>query len=403
MKHRRAIERETLQRLSLVRRVPLGRPLAMAIAPALILAAALAIASYLIATRPQVTAEPPVEREWIVTAVAATPANVRPQHQFFGRIVAGRQVEIRAQVAGRVVEIGSSFAEGAVVREGDLLIRVDPFDYEARLREIEADLLAARAMIEHDREQAAMLRTDVERRERLAGGGAGTQKALEDAKLRLSEAEQRVVDRQNRIARLEIDLDRAQKNLRDTVIAAPFDGFLIDASTAVGKYLGIGDRAAQAIKASSLEARFHVPNHLFNAFLAGGGYKGTEANIAWAGNTYDVVLDRIEGQVDTASAGVELFARLVDVDAATSLRPGAFVQVHVPGRLYENVIQIPEQALHDGDTVYVIVGSRLDARKVALIGRAGSDLLIRGDLEPSDRIVATPFPEIGPGLKVRVQ
>ncbi|MCG8546816.1 MAG: biotin/lipoyl-binding protein, partial [Alphaproteobacteria bacterium] len=140
MKHEKDLKQEALERVAVVRRVSLSRRVLTIFVPLAILALGVAVAAYLVATRPEVAAKPVVEKIWTVAATPATAADVQPEIRFYGRIVAARQIEIRPEVSGRVLEIGPNFVEGGLVRKGDLLVRVDDFDYQARLREIQADL-----------------------------------------------------------------------------------------------------------------------------------------------------------------------------------------------------------------------------------------------------------------------
>ncbi|MGI9386997.1 MAG: efflux RND transporter periplasmic adaptor subunit, partial [Methyloligellaceae bacterium] len=247
-----------------------------------------------------------------------------------------------------------------------------------------------------------LFRRDVDRRAKLQNRGHTSAKALDDSKLSLSNAIQQKIDRENKAERLEVDLTRVQRDLQDTHVRAPFDGFLVDVTTAVGKFVNVGDTIAKSIRADRLEARFHVSNAAFTQFLADGNYRNVKAKVMWAGQTYDVVLDRIESQVQTASGGVEVFARIDGVTVDTNLRPGAFVEVLVPGPVYKAVVRIPEEALYGNDTVYRIVQNRLEPHKVEIVARDGKDLLVRGTFDAKDRVVTTRFPEIGPGLKVKV-
>ena len=402
MKHERELKQEALERVAVVRRASWSRRVLTIFIPLAILALGAAVAAYLIATRPEVAAKPIVEKIWTVAATPATVTDVQPEIRFYGRIVAARQIEIRPEVSGRVVEIGPNFVEGGLVRKGDLLVRVDDFDYQARLREIQADLKGTRGMLERDAERIDLLRRDVERRNKLQVKGHTSEKALDDAKLALSDAIQQKIDRENKAERLEVDLTRVQRDLRDTNVTAPFNGFLVDVTTGVGKFVNVGDTIAKAIRADRLEARFHVSNAAFTQFLSDGNYRNVKAKVLWAGQSYDAALDRIESQVETASGGVEVFARIDGVTVDTNLRPGAFVEVLVPGPVFKSVVRIPEEALYGNDTVYRVVQNRLEPHKVEVIARDGKDLLVRGNFEADDRVVTTRFPEIGPGLKVQV-
>jgi multidrug efflux pump subunit AcrA (membrane-fusion protein) len=150
-----------------------------------------------------------------------------------------------------------------------------------------------------------------------------------------------------------------------------------------------------------MEARFQVGSAAFTRFLAGGSYRDVAPTVVLAGARKPAVHDRIESQDTTASGGNDVFARIQGLSAATDLRPGAFVEVLVPGALYENVVRVPEEAVHGGNTVYAIVDGRLQPRTVELVARDGKDAFVRGDFKAGDRLAATRFPEIGPSLKVR--
>ncbi len=403
--------------------------------PLIILALAIAGAGYLRATKPGLTPKAPVEKVWPVSAVEAAPSDIKPELRVFGEIVAGREVEMRPLVAGRVVETGPDFVEGGVLRRGDLLVAIDPFDYDAKvtnrtaalaearakLREIEAELKAYRTLLVRDREQVTLRRRDVKRRESLVRGGITSEKTLDDARLILSEQRQKVTERkmgierhkarleQQRavIERLEVEVRQARRDLEETRLTAPFDGFIIDVSTEIGKRVSEGDRVARLIDANRLEARFHLSNDQFGRLLQAGGYRDRPARVLWriGGEAYsfDATIERIRGEIDPTSGGVDMFARIRASGTETSLRPGAFVEVYLSDRLYRDVVRLPESALHGNDVVYVAAEGRLVARRIELVLRVGNDVLVRGPFEPGDRVVTTRFPEIGPGLRVEIR
>ncbi|MFQ5958749.1 MAG: efflux RND transporter periplasmic adaptor subunit [Alphaproteobacteria bacterium] len=411
------------------------KPLFKVVLPLAILAGAMAGAWGLWKTRAQMEPEPPQESSWTVAAVSAARVEVRPEMRLFGEVVAGREVELRPLVAGRIVEVGPNFVEGGVVRAGELVVAIDPFDYRAdvaefeariaearaRLTEIGAELESAKELLTRDREQMTLARHDVDRREKLQGTAAGSQKALDDARMALSQREQQVITRKEAIDRLtaqgeqqeavvrrwQVALTRARRDLEETRLAAPFGGFLVDTDAAIGKRVGTGDRVARLIDAGRLEARFHLSDTEFSRLLAADGYRGRPARVIWRVGetefTFDAEIDRIEGEIDPESGGADLFARIRDAGVEGVLRPGAFVEVRVSDRLYRGVVRLPESALHDGDTVFVVVDGRLAPRAVEVVVRNGADVLVRGALAPQDRIVTTRFPEIGPGVRVTVR
>lgn len=402
--------------------------------PFAVLALAAAVAGYLRATRPVVAPSPPEARPWPVATVSVAYSDERPVLTAFGEVVAGREIDVRALVAGPVVEVGPGFVEGGVVEAGDLLVAVDPFDYRqavaeakarldearARVKELEAERRAEEAILEREREQAALAWRGVERRERLAGTAAGSEKALDDARLTLSQYEQKVLareqsverlmaraDRQRAVvAQLQAALRRARRDLERTRLIAPFGGFLADIGAELGERVGAGERVARLIDAGRLEVRFHLSDLKFGRLLQAGGYQGRPVRVVWRVGAevfaFDAEIARLGSEIDPASGGLELFASLRRAGPDLPLRPGAFVEIRVPEATYRGVVRLPETALFGGDTVYAVVDGALEARTVRFVGRLGADILVRGDLAGGEAVVTTRFPEIGPGVRVAV-
>ena len=400
--------------------------------PILILALASAGAVGLVKSRPEPERRAAEEKAWVVQTKAVRFADERPDLTLFGEIVAGRKVDLRPLVAGRIVDVGPGFLEGGVIKKGDLLVAIDPFDYEAvvaerkaerdearaRLREIRAEYKGVKELLKHDKAQIEIRRRDVTRREKLHGSGASSVKALDDSRLALIDNEQRLVDRKRAvetwhaklsqqhaaIARLDVALKRTQRDLEETRLVAPFDGFLLNVEAEIGKRIGTGDRVASLIDAGRLEVSFHVSNAKFAQLRADEGFVGRAARVFWRGDKkakpFEAVLEREGSEIETASGGVSLYARLRNIGPDTAIRPGAFVRVEVPGQNYRAVARLPEAALYDRDTLYVVVDGRLQARKTQLLARLGAEILVRGGVEEGERVLTTRLAEVGTGLRV---
>jgi membrane fusion protein, multidrug efflux system len=134
-----------------------------------------------------------------------------------GRTEALRKVEARAETHGRVIEL--AIERGMAVAEGDPLVRLAPEDRPARLAQAKA--LLEQRRIEH------------EAAEKLSAKGfrAETQLAASLAELESAQAA----------------VERAQVDLDNTVIRAPFAGFVEDRKADVGDFLEIGDVVARLV------------------------------------------------------------------------------------------------------------------------------------------------------------
>ncbi len=413
-----------------------GRTALKVLLPLLAVGGGVLAAGYLQATKPRLEQAVPAERERIIAAAAVRIADIQPEIATYGEIVARRSAEMRALVAGQVVEIGPDLVDGGTVRTGDLLVAIDPFDYEARvqeagahlaeargmLAETEAESAAERAVLVEERNRLAIADREVARREELLERGIASRKNLDDAlALRADRAqavvraEQRAIVYEARMARLKaaversaVALRRAERDLENTRLTAPFDGYLTGVSAALGKRLGVNDRVVRLDELGRLEARFYLSDAEYGRLVsAPGGLAGRPVEVVWRAGERDFVyrgrVARVGGAFEAASGGVTVYAPIADAGADSPIRPGAFVEVRIPDRVYRGAARLPETALVGGDRVYAVVDGRLEERTVVLLARVGNEVVVTGALADGEQVAATRFPEIGPGIKVRLR
>ncbi|MEZ5935550.1 MAG: efflux RND transporter periplasmic adaptor subunit [Alphaproteobacteria bacterium] len=401
--------------------------------PVVLLAASLAGAGYLRATKPEVTPAPETETVWSVRAVTVERRDHQPILDLYGQLVAGREVTIRPKVAGEVIEASDKLREGGRFAEGEVMLRIDPFDYQAAIDDLRAqtaeaaarrdELSANRAteetMLVLDRDQRDLIRRDVERYERLSGSRAASEKALDDARIALSRQTGTVSQREQAIvmleaklaqqdaviARLSVAERRARRDLADTTIKAPFAGVIADVGAERGQQLGLNDTVALLIDDRALEISFQLADADFGR-LWQSGLIGRKVTGRWKLGRSEFALPatiaRVVPTIDPASGGVTVYASLDDRHDDVPLRPGAFIEIEMQDRLYEDVVQLPASALFDQDTVYVIADSRLRAERVDLVSITGSDVLVRADIAEGTEILASRLAEVAPGLRVEV-
>jgi len=411
-----------------------------AVLPAILVVAAVAGAIVLVRTKPVVAPSDKVEQPWLVSVSAVTLADVQPTLRLFGEIVPGREVELRALVAGEVVAVGEAFVDGGVVAKGTMIIGIDAFDYQAKFDELSAQIGEARARLEgitahrnsyqlalaRDRELVKLHLRDVERMRSLSGRGTVSAKRMDTARMELTKQRKATEMRQSDLAaetahvkqqkaviqRLGVGLRRAERDLQRVRLTAPFDGYLADVQAQVGRRLNANDQVARLVDANRLEARLTLSDSQYGRLVSEGPLAGRPVQIIWrvGGKSFPYAgrLDRIGARIDSTSGGVRVFARLDGADPgklqlSSPLRPGAFVSISLPDQVYHKVARLPESALYNTNAVYVVKGERLEKRAVQLLARVGNDVLLRGELKDGDQVVTTRFAEIGPGQKVEVR
>lgn len=403
------------------------------ILPIVLIAVSLAGAGYLRATKPEVAPSPETEPVWDVRAVEIERQDHQPMLDLYGELVASRAVILRPKVAGEVVDASEKLLTGGRFDEGEMILRIDPFDYQAAIDDLRAQSAEAEArrdelvvnratedmMLVLDRDQLSLISRDVERFERLSGSRAASEKALDDARLALSrqtgtvsQRKQTIVTLEARLAqqdaaidRLSVAARRAERDLADTTVVAPFAGVIADVNAQLGQQLGVNDAIARLIDDQTLEISFQLSDADFGR-LWQSGLIGRKVTGRWklgrAEFALPATIARVVPTIDPASGGVTVFARIDDRHHDVPLRPGAFIEVEMLDRLYEDVVELPASALFGGSTVYVIEDSRLRAETVGLVAARGDRVLIETDIANGTTVLASRLAEVSPGLLVEV-
>lgn len=401
--------------------------------PIMLVALSLAGASYLRATKPLVEPTPEAEQVWSVRAIAVDRRDHQPTLNLYGELVAGRDVTLRPDVAGEVIEASPKLFDGGRFEQGEVILWIDPFDYQASIDDLQAqrrEATARRDELRHnrtmdtmtlklDQEQLGLVGRDVERFERLSGSRAASEKAFDDAKIALSrqmgivqQREQsilmvgaRLEQQDAAIARLDVALRRAERDLAKTEVKAPFSGFVTEVSAQIGRQLNNGDTIARLIDDQKFEISFQLADTDFGR-LWQSGLIGREIVGRWRlGNTTFEIMGkvaRVVPTIDSASGGVTIYAEVIDNPVDVPLRPGAFIEVEMQDKLYQDVVLLPASALFSGDIVYVVEGDRLRPETVELVATRGNDVLVQADLAKGVPVVTSRLTGIAPGLKVKV-
>jgi RND family efflux transporter MFP subunit len=367
--------------------------------PLLIVTATLVVIFLLIATRPRMQPIPRPERVWPVEVVEAHYATLQPELKLFGEVAAGRRSELRPLVSGLIVEIGPNFHDGGIVQEGELLVQIDPFDYETALAEQRSVLKEAEA-------RRQLLKKDFERARELREDNTVSEQFLENAELELVQQEAIVEQRA-------ISVKQARRDLQETRLLAPYAGVVNNVSANLGNQVsGFGsDKVADLIDTGQLEVRFSLSNAQYGRLLESDEpIVGRPVQVSWqVGNEtleYEAHIERVGAEIASTTGGVEIYAVIQSSGSQANLRPGAFVAVRLSDKAYQNVARAPESAVYGEDVIYVIEDGRMAERRIQIQGYDGENLLFTSAGDPpvvdGDLIVTTQLREGGSGAKVEV-
>ncbi len=374
------------------------------------------------------------EREFTVRPLTVTPGRVTPRLSAYGEVRSRRTLELRAPIGGRVTHVAAGVEDGAQVREGQVLFRIDPADARSALELARNDLAQAEAELRDARSARDLAAEDVaaaqaqfdlrrralDRREGLAERGVATEAQLEDAELALNSARQALVGRRqaqaSAVARVDqaraalerarINVAEAERRLADTTVRAGITGTLADVTLVEGGQVNSNEQLARIIDPDALEVSVRVSTAQYLRLLGDdGALRGVRAQVA-----LDVADAQVAsgGRVVRASATVAQGqtgrALYVELDSPRGFRPGDFVTVTLDEPALDGVAALPATALTVGDEVLVIgPDNRLQARAVSVLRRQGDRVIVRADALAGTEIVRAIGPMLGSGIRVNPQ
>ena len=364
--------------------------------PLLIALITAGLIALLVITRPSMAPVEQAEIEWPVRVATARYQDLPPVLKLYGEIVAGRESELRALTPGAIVEVGHNFREGAAVGKGELLLRVDPFNYEIAVAEQSAAAVEAEARLR-------LKEQDMQRIDALFAEGNVSAQQRDTAALEVDMA-------RAGLERSQASARRARRNLADTRLVAPYDGVLVELSANLGRQLSITDRVARIVDPALLEASFPLSNEHYGRLMSEGSLMGRLVRVVWeVGETelgFGARIERLGGEITAASGGIRVYAELLDTSIDTPLRPGAFVRIELDDKLYAQVAPVPETALYGENQVFVVQAGRLRSRQVELAGYDGELILLgaarENPLKNGEQVVITQLREAGENARALI-
>jgi len=333
-----------------------------------------------------------------VAAVAETEVNAWAE--FSGRLEAVERVDIRSRVAGAVQAV--HFREGELVKQGDLLVTIDPAPYAAAVDRAQAQVAAAQA-------RSSYSRSEQERARRLYDEQAIAQREYDERANGNNEA-------QANLRAAQAQLQSAKLDLGYTQVRAPVSGRIGRLEITVGNLIAAGPGApvlTTLVSVSPIYASFDADEQVIGRALkerssATGGraqlaqipvQMGTAAS---NGTPFEGRLQLIDNQVDAKSGTLRVRASFDNKDGA--LIPGQFARVRMGQPASDKVLLVNERAVGtDQNKKFVLVvdaDNKANYREVTLGAPANGLRIVTNGLKPGERIVVNGLQHIRPGALV---
>lgn len=334
-----------------------------------------------------------------VSVLTMAPRALPVVNELPGRVAATRTAEVRPRVGGIVLQ--RIFTQGSVVKEGDVLYKIDPATYAVRVASAEATLARAQATRSNAKDQ--LNRAQALRDRRVTAGVD-----LENASTTLAQADADV-------AIANAALHEAQLNLSYTDVTAPIsgvvgralvtEGALVTAQTDIlatiqqldPVYVDVTQSSSQlfALQRARAGGELHMtaPDQAeVDLYFDDGSQYPHKGKLLFS-----------EASVDSTTGQITLRAEFPNPDGM--LLPGLYVRARLQQAVRENALSVPQMAVQrdtNGQAfVYVMKGEDTVERRDLTLGQTSQNgWLVEQGLQPGDRVVVEGAQKLYPDAKV---
>ena len=301
-----------------------------------------------------------------------------------GKAEGAREVVVRAETGGTLME--TTFTEGARVKAGDVLFRLDDVKQQAAVRTAKAEAEEARV----DYKQA---QRELARAEKLWRSGSGSRRDYDD---RLTEvaAARAALDAKS------ANLETSRVELNRTVVKAPVGGFAGKAALNPGALVSAYSSELVTItQRDSVQVHFDPPKSALQHYSV--TLKNPTSFINEDGEEFPAKLNFVSQKVDPDTGTVSMRA-LVSGD--TGIVPGSVVRMKLMLGTIDKAVRIPQKAIKqdpDGTyTVWLITDGRAQPRKVELGDQLGTDWLALSGVKAGDKLIVNQLLKLRKGAAV---
>ena len=313
-----------------------------------------------------------------VRIVEAVERQERPVKRIPGRAVAVADVRVVPLVRGRIVEV--AFRNGSSVKAGDLLYRIDPGAYQARLN-------VAEARAEVLRVKAKNAQRNYERRKAIVGRGVSQE-----------DVENSMADRDSAAAVLkeaEAALDIARADLANCMICAPISGIVGTSAKAAGDYVGDSTPLVDIVQTSPMRVGFALSNGEFLRMFGGRSdvaCSNAVVRLSLSDGTVfpeEGTLDYLENSIDAGTDSIRMYASFCN--EAGLIRRGGAVSVALSDRRPRKGVAVPLEAVRvdsKGTYVWGVDSKGAAVRRDIVCGRLDGDFrFVFSGVSAGDRVL----------------
>ena len=380
-----------------------------------ILLGGILVTTLIFSTEPEAQQEgATIETAILVDVVTAEKGTFAPTIVATGTVQPVEDVVLSPLVPGQIIRRDPAFTPGGFVKKGEVLLQIDPADYQNTLELRKSELLQSETTLatEMGRQQIAEQDLQLINNDSLFGDNP-----LSDNETQLVLRKPQLNAVKATIEAARASVNQAQLNLERTTIRAPFDAHILSQNVTVGSQVAQGDDLGRIVGTDSYWVTATVPVSRLQwlKFPESNSEKGSLVHIenpsAWTtGASRTGYLDRQIGALDAQTRLARVLVRVEDplatskaLEGAPKLMIGTFVEVNIEADSIPNVVRMDRNLVRSNQTAWVMKDELLEIRELDIILTDNEYVYVQSGLEEGDKIVTTNLSTVTNGIELRTR
>jgi RND family efflux transporter MFP subunit len=323
-----------------------------------------------------------------------------------GEVRPKREIIVAPQISGRVTYVSPDFVDGGFIKRGQVLVRVEPADYELAVVRAKSIVASAEQGLAREVAEAQLAQQD------LADLGLTDASPLARREPQLAEARAALDAAKAQLAEAELSLNR-------TAVIAPFDGRVRDRMADIGQFVSPGQSLGNIFATDVVEVALPLKDAdlgqlgLPIAFSASAQEPGPKveftATVGGKPRTWVGEIVRTGAAINSQTRQINVFAELKDpfgagADDGAPMAPGLFVNARIQGETLGNVMIAPRASLRGDDRLFIgdPKTGKLSIRTVDVAYSDRDGAYLRSGVEPGELAVTSPIQAAFDGMSITV-
>ncbi|QCK15174.1 efflux RND transporter periplasmic adaptor subunit [Mangrovivirga cuniculi] len=322
-----------------------------------------------------------------------------------GTVQGSKDIVISPEVSGLIVSISEKFTPGTLVKKGEMLVQIDPADFENNLMLRQSDLKLAKANLAIEKGRQDVAEKDYEL--------IGEDMSPENKSLVLREPQLEIA--KANVAAAEAAVKQSREDLISTSIKAPFDAQIITRNANKGSMVSPGDNLGRLVGVEEywIVANIPVNKVRYLRFPGDDNQPASTVDIKSSSGGTISRKGKLYKLIGALNNETRLARVLITIDdplgfeagdiVEDPLLIGSFVEVHIQANEIKDVVRLNRDYLRKENTVWVMQDGKLQIKDAEVMLQDSKYAYIVNGLNDGDKVVTTNISTVVEGSSLRVK